>query len=105
MLGFTKAQTTHITQLTLAIGEKDGRLYWHNLHMSTVDIGTLEKLSMKDMKALSYRLSHDIRDRLEADGYKLMFLCAAVGLANKPLNRYGFSLDGFPFIWKILRRS
>ena len=82
---------TKITNVNLAIGEKNGNLCVHEVHIQTTDMGEFMKVSMKELKATSNALSHDIRDRLESDGYTLLFLVAAVGLVNKPLHRYAFT--------------
>ena len=82
---------TKLTNINLAIGEKDGNLFTYELHMQTTELDEYCKVSMKDLKHTSNGLSHQIRDRLESDGYTLLFLVAAVGLANKPLHRYAFT--------------
>tara|TARA_R100001591_G_C4296694_1_gene169227 strand:- start:199 stop:630 length:432 start_codon:yes stop_codon:yes gene_type:complete len=82
---------TKITNVNLAIGEKDGNLCVHEVHMQTTELSEYYKLSMKELKGLSKAHSMLIRDRLESDGYTLLFLVAAVGLANKPLHRYAFT--------------
>jgi hypothetical protein len=82
---------TKITNVNLAIGEKDGNLCVHEVHVQTTEMNEYMKVSMKELKATSNALSHEIRDRLESDGYTLLFLVAAVGLANKPLRRYAFT--------------
>ena len=82
---------TKLTNINLAIGEKDGNIFTYELHMQTTELDEYMKVSMKDLKATSNGLSHRIRERLESDGYTLLFLVAAVGLANKPLHRYAFT--------------
>ena len=93
---------TKITNVNLAIGEKNGNLCVHEVHIQTTDMGEFMKVSMKELKATSNALSHDIRDRLESDGYTLLFLVAAVGLANKPLRRYAFTTVFNPYMKEVL---
>ena len=88
---------TKLTNINLAIGEKDGNLFTYELHMQTTELDEYCKVSMKDLKHTSNDLSHQIRDRLESDGYTLLFLVAAVGLANKPLRRYAFTTVFNPY--------
>ena len=93
---------TKLTNINLAIGEKDGNIFTYELHMQTTELDEYMKVSMKDLKATSNGLSHRIRERLESDGYTLLFLVAAVGLANKPLRRYAFTTVFNPYMKEVL---
>ena len=98
MFGFKKAKTTIVTSVSLAIGEKDGHLFFHRINMTDTDLEDRVKLSMKDKKQLADGLSHDYRRLMEEDGYTLLFLVSAVGLKDQPLDRFAvttvFNPDG-----------